>query len=262
MQTKRKNMLVLDYATDYMNRIETIPDIARCLRIKVTAALIEELHKSLKTDTLRKSLTTWANTLEPDATFNTHVDMNTHWHKNHIGDGKSDKWRTVIGEDADLLDACLGGQAEMFSGGREIRLPWNNQSSGQYEHRAVEGLQSVTSHSSRAAMHLPRGWWVAEFEATSPSPTNRVFEISIYCNEKLLSQRLMAFGADLTAAIKLMFEHRNPTETIFIRCSGLDDIDEMPISIPMIQFRQISALTEAEIGHSARRVSKQVTPAI
>jgi hypothetical protein len=30
----------------------------------------------------------------------------------------------------------------------------------------------------------------------------------------------------------------------------------------MIQFRQISALTEAEIGHSARRVSKQVTPAI
>jgi hypothetical protein len=262
MQTKRSNILFLDYATDYMNRKQTIREIAECLQIRAPASLVEELHKSLKTDTLRKSLTTWANTLESDATFNTHVDMNTHWHKNHIGDGKSDKWRTISGEDAYLLDACLGGQAEMFSGGREIRLPWNNQSSGQYEHRAVEGLQSVTSHSSRAAMHLPRGWWVAEFEATSPSPTNRVFEISIYCNEKLLSQRLMAFGADLTAAIKLMFEHRNPTETIFIRCSGLDDIDEMPISIPMIQFRQISALTEAEIGHSARRVSKQVTPAI
>lgn len=262
MQTKRGNILVLDYATDYMNRKQTIREIAECLQIRAPAPLVEELHNSLKTDTLRKSLNSWAKTLEPDATFNTHVDMNTHWHKNHIGDGKSDKWRNISAEDAELLDACLGGQAEMFSGGQEIRLPWNSQASGQYEHRSVERLQAVRSHSRRVAMHLPRGWWVAEFEATAPAPTDRLFEVSVYCNEKLLSQRLIAFGEDLTAATKLMFEHRNPTETISIRCSGLDVIDEMPISIPLIQFRQLSAPAEAETGHSARRVSKHVIPTV
>jgi hypothetical protein len=261
MQTKRKNMLVLNYATDYMNRIDTILDIAKCLQIKPPPALVEKLYKSLKTDTLRKSLTSWSKTLEPDSTFNTHVDMNTHWHKNHIGDGKSDKWKDISEEETDLLDACLGGQAAMFSGGRQIRLPWNRQSSGFYEQRAVDNFQPVRSHSRRAPIHLPRGWWMVEFEATSHSPSDRMFQFSVSCAEKLLARRLMTFGDRLTETVKLVFEHRNPTETIFVDCSGLDDVDGMPMSIPMLTFEQIFAPGETNTSQAARRVSKQVIPA-
>ena len=230
-------------------------------RVPSPPALVEKLYKSLKTDTLRKSLSSWSMTLDPKATFNTHVDMNTHWHKNHIGDGKSDKWKDIGEEETDLLDACLGGQAAMFSGGREIRLPWDRQSTGFYEQHAVDNFQPVSSHSRRAPIHLPRGWWIVEFEATMPSPSDRMFQFSITCAENLLARRLMTFGDRLTETVRLVFEHRNPTEMIFVKCSGLDDVDGMPISIPTITFEYVLAPGEANTNHSARRVSKQVTPA-
>jgi hypothetical protein len=261
MQAKRRNMLVLDYSTDYMNRIDTIRDIAKCLQIKPPPALVEKLYKSLKTDTLRKSLSSWSTTLEPQANFNTHVDMDTHWHKDHIGDAKSDKWKDISRDEADLLDACLGGQAAMFCGGQEIRLPWDRQATDFHEQHAVDSFHPISSHSRRAPIHLPRGWWIVEFEATVPSPSDRMFQFSITSAEKLLARRLMMFGDKLTEKVRLVFEHRNPTETIFVQSSGLDDVDHMPISIPTIRFEQVFAPSEANTSDTARRVSKQVIPA-
>ena len=262
LQLKRKNTLVLDYAADYMNRVETIRDIARCLQITPSAALVERLHSSLKTTALRKSLNSWSSKLVPESTFSTHVDLDTHWHKNHIGDGKSDKWKTIAKDELQLLDESLGGHASAFSGGdRPFALQWDRISWGVYDRRPVEGFDALKSHTRQAPIYLPRGWWMAELEAKSPSPNDRTFEISVTCAEKLLARRYVLPVTTRSETVRLLFEHWNPTETIYVRCSGLDDVDDMPISIPMVSFSQLSAPSQSETGLAARRVSKQVIPA-
>jgi hypothetical protein len=261
MQLKRKNHLTLDYADDFMNRIETIRDIAKCLKVPAPPALVDRLFKSLKTDSLRNSLSGWSKSLGAEATFNSHVDMKTHWHKDHIGDGKSDKWKDIATTDAEMLDVCLGGYAAAFNGDDpDIKLLWDRLAWGVYEYRQVEHFDPIKSHTRMAPIHLPRGWWQAEFEVTTlPAASDRIFEISLTGGDKVLARRLI-IASKKAQPLKLTFEHLHPNLALFLKCSGVDGVDEMPVSIPIARLRQMSSLLDIEAGRLAQRVSKEVLP--
>ena len=261
MRLNRKNQLTLHYADDYMNRIETIRDIARCLKVPAPPALVDRLFQSLKTDSLRKSLNGWSKALSAEATFNSHIDMKTHWHKNHIGDGKSDKWKNIATADAETLDACLGGHAAAFNGDDpDMMMLWDRLAWGVYEHRQVEDFDPVKSHTRMAPIYLPRGWWQAEFEVTTlPAAGDRMFEISVAGGDKVLARRLIT-ASKKAQPVKLTFEHLHPDLALFLKCSGVDSVDDMPVSIPKARLRQVSSLLDAEAGRRAQRVSKEVLP--
>ncbi len=139
-------------------------------------------------------------------------------------------------------------------------LLWDRLAWGVYQHRQVEDFEPVKSHTRIAPIYLPRGWWQAEFEVTTlPAAGDRMFEISVAVGERVLAQRLIT-ASKKAQPVKLTFEHLHPDLPLFLKCSGVDSVDDMPVSIPTARIRQVSPLLDGDTGRPAQRVSKEVLP--
>lgn len=263
LELNRHGTVVLEYGQDYMNKLETIHDIARSIGTTAPSALVRQLHETLKTSTLKKSIDTWSKSLGPKATFSSHVDMDTHWHKNHLGDGRSGKWREVATEWERDLDAALSGYQAAFEGCKDVvvTLPWQRFSRPTRFGRQYNGDRKLYSNGMESDLHLPRGWWTATFDFDANTNEQRVFECSVECDGELLAQRLMPSGGGPRAQ-KLTFEHTRAGTSLRFRIAGLDGDEEPTFGVSDVRFGRVAAISPVgtQIKTNARRVSTQVLP--
>jgi|GEM_PF-3567029 len=259
-ERRHERMAIFDYADDCMNRIEPIQAIARCLGVDASAQLVQRLHRSLRTDAVRRNISSWSKELGPEATFSTGFDLSTHWHKNHLGDARTGKWKDADAASVDLLDAMLGGHQAMFrSGGQgEVVLPWKEVARGRMLVRPLPGVPAVQSPAQQAEVYLPRGWWSAEFNLHLAGSGDRLFELRVEAGQGVLAHRLLrpAQGQQSTS---LVFEHVQPVEAIRLMCAPLDDNEEIPVEIARVRITRLSNVVEAA-ENKARRISTQVLP--
>ncbi len=157
--------LCLRYEGGFMRNIETIRDISQFIGIPALPKDIAQIFGSLQPNAVRADIEARLNTLPPEATA-TH-DPATHWHPNHVGDGRIGKWRERFDEATrDTLEGCL---APLVS--RELwqhhEICWSGRLFQYNGGESAEAVVELTCDGSSRSLvygpylHLPRGRWEA-----------------------------------------------------------------------------------------------------
>lgn len=240
--------LLLIYENDFTATEATIKDIASALKIPASTDEIRSIFNSLTRENILRSIAEWSDDQIDQGTFITQVDLATHWHKDHIGDGKVGKWSEQLPSDwMRFADAAFRGIHEYVCGKTPqlvMRCP----------PELLEPKNTEAGELIRASLFaLPSGNWEMTIPVHTDSDCDALVDVVIESGETVSSRAVRASNA--RKPIRLRFDVRDTASGIMLVVRGTD----VGVGLGEAQLSRLDGTVRSR-SDSVRTVTSRVTP--
>jgi Sulfotransferase domain len=210
--------LLLVYEDQFCENPLSIDRIADYLGIPISPNRADEIYQALRFESVSRAIRNWSGELGPDSGFNTHVDLETHWHKDHLGDGKVGKWTEKLTKDwGRTVDCALSGLRSSNLEANHSMLLMFEWLSPMFEWGATPAAQNnfISTNSQQRliltgpGVCLPSGRWRILFEITLSRCPDVDLKIELRFGDAIAVHRL--YLVEPTSVFWLDIDHYEPS---------------------------------------------------
>lgn len=259
-----QDALCLRYEDGFAADVRTIQRVAEHLALKPDAGRVQEIYDALDLETLRGELDRWSSGLDDEADFRTHVDPATHWHKDHLGDGRVGKWRAIAPPAArKAVDSALEPLDRVFRDRAEdLRLAWSRAFFAPSPRArpkwgapgdSADGLVLLGPHAS-----LPSGRWRLSFDVDLEDLTE--VELKVDLAVGAVSASLRHYTVETHSSFWLEFDHHQPLAPLSLKVSRESPPARGWIGVANLRAERLRTAAPPPASLAARRVTGAVTP--
>lgn len=218
--------LHLAYESRFPRHKSAVARIAAHLAIEADPARCEAIFDKLKVSVVRAQ----TNALAAQGLEGDWFDPQTHWHPNHVGNGRSEKWSGRMS--SRRSEAYVGAFAALATGDYRQRgaVSWRPELFSYHDARDAEGIQALAAARAECLVsgphfYLPAGRWRAGFglevrEGTAPGPVQlEIISDSVH----VLAMRRTTPEAVCASACTLDFEVRDHMLPLEARVHSLEN---------------------------------------
>lgn len=256
--------LVLNYEDQFTEEAETIRRIAKRLGLSPSPARVKELYKTLSHAGLRDKIDRWSSGLGKKSDFITDVDLSTHWHKNHLGDGRIGKWKGLAPASLRLaLDTALTPIDLAFRNPQaKIEFTWAPAlfiHGGRTQSRwGVPADLDTPLVLTGPECCLPPGCWRLSFDVSLKPVMMTELKVTVDIGEVHATARHHV--ADACSTFWLEFDHRRPAAPLSVVVTRESPPERGSIKVSNVRAERLAAEAPPSEAAAARAVTRIITP--